>query len=144
MPSLGDHIKVLYRAGLLTFCVDMGEVITKVYSIFSYTQSKWMASYITGMARKRATSADPVDKDCIKKAMNSLYSKMLQAKSTQRNMVPYTNARAFVRASGRMNCMNFNIIQFDTEGLGFFGLVETSKKDGGSLKYASGGGFQHP
>jgi hypothetical protein len=99
VPYLGEHKKVLYHAALLKFWVEQGVVITKVYNVWSFTQTKWMSNYILGMARKRALSKDPVERECIKKAMNSLYGKMLQDKSTQRNLVPYTGAKNFVRAS---------------------------------------------
>jgi len=141
IPFLGKHTKVLYHAALLKFWVDMGCVITKVYNVWSYEQCTWMANYILGMARKRALSTDPVERECIKKAMNSLYGKMLQDKSKQRNLVPYTSARAFVRACSRDNCVAFEVKQYDSPGVGFFGLVETSKKGGALLNMPRAGGF---
>jgi len=100
-----------------------------------------MAKYITGMARRRAVSTDPVERECIKKAMNSLYGKMLQDKSKQRNLIPFTSARAFVRACSRENCVSFTVLQYDSPGVGFFGLVETSKKDGPLLNMPRAAGF---
>jgi hypothetical protein len=100
-----------------------------------------MAKYILGMARKRATSTDPVERECIKKAMNSLYGKMLQDPSKQRNLVPYTSTRAFVRACARPNCVSFEVKQYDQPGVGFFGLVETSKKGGSLLNTPRAAGF---
>ncbi len=141
VPYLGEHKKVLYHAGLLKFWVEQGCVITKVYNVWSFTQSKWMAEYILGMARRRAVSKDPVERECIKKAMNSLYGKMLQDKSTQRNLVPYTGAKNFVRACSRESCVNFTVEQFDGDGVGFFGLIETSKKNGPLLDMPRAAGF---
>ena len=100
-----------------------------------------MAKYILGMARKRAESTDPVERETIKMAMNSLYGKMLQDKSTQRNLVPYTDAKGFVRACSRDSCMKYSVEQFDAPGVGFFGLVETSKKNGPLLDMPRCAGF---
>ena len=141
VPFLGEHKKVLYHAGLLKFWVEMGCVITKVYNVWSYKQSNWMAKYIIAMARKRALSTDPIEKECLKKAMNSLYGKMLQDKTTQRNIVPYTSAKAFVRACSRENCIKYEVMQFDRPGVAFFGLVESSKKDGPLLDMPRAAGF---
>ncbi len=141
IPHLSEHTKELYHAGLLKFWVEMGVVITKVHRVWTYRQDTWMAEYILGMACKRAASNDPVEKEVIKKAINSLYGKVLQDKTTQRNMIPYTCARKFVRAVSRANCMNYTIIQMDANGLGFFGLVETSKKGGVLLDMPRAVGF---
>ena len=56
IPHLAVHTKELYHAGLLKSWLDMGVIITKVHRVFTYKQDTWMASYIIGMARKRATS----------------------------------------------------------------------------------------
>ncbi len=126
VPFLGDQRKVLYHAGLLKFWVDKGVVITKVHNIWSFAQWPWMMEYIMG-----AVSTDPIEREILKKAMNSLYGKMLQDKTTQRNLSPFTNVRAFIRAASRENCLNFNVMQLDSApGVGFFGLVETSKRNG--------------
>ena len=86
-------------------------------------------------------SGEPVERECIKKAMNSQYGKMLQDKSTQRNLIPYTGARNFVRACSRDTCVKFTVEQFDSPGVGFFGLVETSKRDGPLLDMPRAAGF---
>ena len=100
-----------------------------------------MANYILGMARNRAESTDPVQKGTLKMAMNSLYGKMLQDKSTQRNLVPYTDPKSFVRACSRDSCMKYSVEQFDAPGIGFLGLVETSKKNGALLDMPRCAGF---
>ncbi len=122
-------------------CSEQGVIITRVHRVWSYDQSLWMAKYILGMARKRAESTDPVEKETLKMAMNSLYGKMLQNKSTQRNLVPYTDAKGFVRACSRDSCVKYSVEQFDALGVGFFGLVETSKKNGPLLDMPRCAGF---
>ncbi len=66
---------------------------------------------------------------------------MLQDKSTQRNLVPYTDAKSFVRACSRDSCVKYSVEQFDAPGVGFFGLVETSKKNGPLLNMPRCAGF---
>ncbi len=119
----------------------MGCVITKVHNVWSYRQSTWMAKYIIGMARKRALSTDPVERECIKKAINSLYGKLLQDPTKQRNLVPYTSPRAFVRALSRNNCVDFEVHQYDKPGVPFFGIVETLSPHGVLLNMPRAGGF---
>jgi hypothetical protein len=66
---------------------------------------------------------------------------MLQDPSKQRNLVPYTSARAFVRACSRANCVDFEIYQYDQPGIGFFGLVEITKSQGALLDMPRAAGF---
>jgi len=142
VPDLGVHRKVLYHIGLLKFWLEMGVEIFEVHSLWSWRQSTWMAEYITGMARQRATSKDPVLREVIKKAMNSLYGKMLQDKSSQRNLRPFTSAVAFVKACGRENFVDSHIMQLDDRpGVPFFGLVETRKARGIILDSPRAAGF---
>jgi hypothetical protein len=120
----------------------LGVQIFQVHSIWSWRQSTWMASYITGMARQRATSKDPVLKEVIKKAMNSLYGKMLQDKASQRNLLPYTSAVSFIHACARPNFIDAHVMQLDDKpGVPFFGLVERSKAGGIVLDSPRAAGF---
>ena len=74
-----------------------------------------MKDYIEAMAHQRATTEDVVAKDIIKMAMNSLYGKMLQDKSGQRNLTPYTDAPRFVNACSREGFANAHLMQLDAE-----------------------------
>ena len=131
VPDLGVHEKVLYHAGLLKFWADMGVQILDVHSVWSFSQTCWMSKYILAMAAKRTASKDPTERDCIKKAMNSLYGKMLQDKASQRNMIPFTCAKAFVKACSRPCFKDAHIMQVDSEpGMPFFALVEQAKRSG--------------
>jgi hypothetical protein len=142
VPYLGVHRKVLYHIGLLKFWIDMGVEIFEVHNMWSWRQSPWMSSYILRMARQRATSKDPVLREVIKKAMNSLYGKMLQDKSSQRNLVPHTSATAFIKACAKPNFIDAHIVQLDSEpGVPFFGLVETTKRRGIVLDSPRAAGF---
>ena len=142
VPDLGVHRKVLFHIDLLKFWVGMGVEIFEVHSLWSWRQSRWMMEYIVGMARQRAKTKDPVLREILKKAMNSLYGKMLQDKSSQRNLVPYTSALAFVKACSRPNFVDCHIMQIDTEpGVPFFGLVESTKKGGVVLDSPRAAGF---
>jgi len=142
VPYLGVHRKVLYHIGLLKFWAGMGVEIFEVHNLWSWRQHRWMMDYITDMARKRAVSKDPVQREILKKAMNALYGKMLQDKASQRNLRPYTDALAFVKACGRPNFVDCQIMQMDSEpGVPFFGLVETVKKGGIVLNTPRAAGF---
>jgi hypothetical protein len=142
IPDLGVHRKVLYHIGLLKFWVEMGVEIFEVHSMWSWRQSTWMMDYIIGMARQRATTKDPVLREIIKKAMNSLYGKMLQDKTSQRNLLPFTSAVAFVKACGRENFVDSHIVQMDDgPGVPFFGLVERRRTGGIVLDSPRAAGF---
>eukprot|EP00969_Alexandrium_andersonii_P286043 12646091-Alexandrium_andersonii.AAC.1 len=120
----------------------MGVEIFEVHSLWSWRQSIWMAPYIIAMARQRAATKDPVMRDIIKKAMNSLYGKMLQDKTSMRNLRPYTSAPTFVKACWRPNFVDCHIMQMDDEsGTPFFGLVETVKSGGIVLDTPRAAGF---
>jgi hypothetical protein len=73
--------------------------------------------------------------------MNSLYGKLLQDKSSYKNMRPYTDPTAFGKAAGKANCVNFNIMQLDDDSDLFFGLVETNKRGGVLLDTPRAAGF---
>jgi hypothetical protein len=139
VPYLGEHHNELYHVGLLKFWLEKGIELTEVHSLWSCSQSKWMANYIRGMAAKRASSSDPVEKDCIKRGMNSLFGKMLQDKSAHRAVRPYTNKKNFVRAVGRERCVDYNVL-IDRPGE-FFALVESSKPGGPLLDTPRAVGF---
>ena len=120
----------------------MGVELFEVHSLWGFRQSKWMESYIAGMSSKRATSSDPIVKDCIKKAMNSLYGKMLQDNSKQRNLVPYTDAAKFTKAASKSRARTYHIVKMDTaECPSFFGLVESDKRGGPILNTPRAAGF---
>ena len=141
-PLLGVHSKVLHHASLLKFWLSMGAELFEVHSLWGFRQATWMKSYITGMASKRAASKDPIVKDCIKKAMNSLYGKMLQDNSKQRNLVPYTDAVKFTKAASKSRARTYHIVKMDTaECPCFFGLVETDKRGGPILNTPRASGF---
>jgi hypothetical protein len=141
-PSLGVQHKVLHHAALLKFWLGMGIEIFDVHRVWRFRQTPWMRNYIIGMAAKRAASKDAVEKDCIKKAMNSLYGKMLQDKSRQCNLTPYTDSVKFVKAAAKGRAKDFHIVQMDTEGSPyFFGLVETDRRGGPVLDTPRAAGF---
>jgi len=74
--------------------------------------------------------------------MNSLYGKMLQDKSSQRNLRPFTSAVAFVKACASQNFVDSHIMQMDDKpGVPFFGLVETRKARGIVLDSPRAAGF---
>jgi hypothetical protein len=94
------------------------------------------------MAAKRASSKDAVEKECIKKAMNILYGKMLQNKSRQCNLTPYTDSEKFTKAASKGRARDFHIVQMDSEGSPyFFGLVETARRGGPVLDTPRAAGF---
>ncbi len=141
-PFLGVHSKVLHHAALLKFWLSMGVELFEVHSLWSCRQCRWMKNYITGMAAKRAASDDPVVKDCIKKAMNSLYGKMLQDKSRQCNLTPFTDAVKFTKAASKSRARTYHIVHLDTEDNPyFFGLVETDRRGGPVLDTPRAAGF---
>jgi hypothetical protein len=96
-----------------------------------------MKGYISRMASKRAASSDAVEKDCIKKAMNSLYGKMLQDKSRQCNLTPYTDAAKFTKAASRGRARDYHIIQMDSGD----SLVESDRRGGPVLDTPRTAGF---
>jgi hypothetical protein len=141
-PSLGVQRKVLHHVGLLKFWMNMGIEIFEVHRLWRFRQTPWMRSYINGMAAKRASSKDAVEKECIKKAMNSLYGKMLQDKSRQCNLTPYTDSVKFAKAAAKGRAKDFHIVQMDSEGSPyFFGLVETDRRGGPVLDTPRAAGF---
>ena len=139
VPYLGEHRNELYHVALLKFWLEKGIELTEVHSLRSCRQSKWMAEYIRGTSAKRASSTDPVEKECIKRGNNSLYGKMLQDASTHRAVRPYTDRKNFVRAVGRERCVDFKV-QIDRPGE-FFALVESSKPGGPLLNTPRAVGF---
>jgi len=101
-----------------------------------------MASYIRELAAKRAASRDPIEREVLKRALNSLYGKMLQNKINNRNLVPFTDANAFVRACNSPQFRDAQIMLLDNEpGKPFFALVEMAKKGGIVLDTARACGF---
>ena len=120
----------------------MGIEITEVHSIWPFTQKRFMKDYIEAMAHQRATTEDVVAKDITKMAMTSLSGKMLQDKSGQRNLTPYTDAASFVNACSREGFANAHLMQLDSEeGQAFLGLVESFKKLGIMLNTPRAIGF---
>jgi hypothetical protein len=141
-PFLGPQRKVLYHIAHLKFWVEMGVEIFEVQSLWSFRQSAWMKGYISGMAAKRAASSDAVEKECIKKAMNSLYGKMLQDKSRQCNLTPYTDAAKFTKAASKGRARDYHVIQLDSgDSPFFFGLVESDRRGGPVLDTPRPAGF---
>jgi hypothetical protein len=121
----------MLHVGLLKFYVEvMGVVVTKVHRVWAWDQKKFLAPYISGIARARAESTDDVTKDILKLIMNSLYGMFLRNPANYRNVNLYTDGDAFIRAAAGRNHADHEI--FETEE-GFLGWVSTLKPGGVKL-----------
>ena len=63
-PHLGEHKKVMHHAALLKYFVELGVVITKVHSLWSFKQEAWMRPCVNDIASRRAAEKDEVKKEC--------------------------------------------------------------------------------
>ena len=99
-----------------------------------------MKKCIDRLSQKRAHTKDATTKDVLKKAMNSLYGKMLQDKKGYRNVTAYTDSSGFERAASRRGA-DFSVLTFDADSNLFFGLVDTPKRGGAVLDTPRAVGF---
>ena len=95
VPDLGEHKEQMHALRLLQVMVREGVEITALHSVWTFAQSKWMKEYIDRLSQKRARTKDVTTNDVLKKAMNSLYGKMLQDKQGYRNVNAYTDSVLF-------------------------------------------------
>jgi len=141
-PSLGVHRAVLHHIALLKFWVSMGVELFEVHSLWSFRQAPWMANFIRASAARRAASNDPAEKNIIKLQMNCLYGKMLQDKSRQCNLTPFTDAVKFTKAASKSSSRTYHVVHLDTDDHPyFFGLVETDRRGGPLLDTPRAAGF---
>jgi hypothetical protein len=74
-PYLGEHRQVLHQIDLLQYYVELGVEVTEVHRAWSFEQALWMASHVRTLTAERAAIKDPVVKQMLKIAANSLYGK---------------------------------------------------------------------
>eukprot|EP00965_Chrysotila_dentata_P150784 4982240-Pleurochrysis_carterae.AAC.1 len=79
MCTLQDKERYVVHVSALKTYIELGLVVTRVHRVITYTQKRWLKSYIDFNTAKRAQAKYDYQKNLYKLANNAVYGKCLES-----------------------------------------------------------------
>ena len=106
IPNLFPKEKYVVHLKNLKYYLRNGWILTKVYDILEFKQSKWMKPYIEFNTQKRMQATNKTDKELFKLMINSVHGKTMENMRKRMKIRIVTNQRDCIKYSSRPAFIN--------------------------------------
>ena len=109
IPNLRDKDRYILHYKTLRRYLDLGLVLTRIYSGIRFEESKWLEQYISMNTNLRAKANNDFEKDFFKLMNNSVFGKTMENIRNRKDIKLITNRDMAKKYVAKPNFQGFNI-----------------------------------